>query len=73
VHGLGAPKDTPAGIVDRLNKAINSGLAESKMKARLADLGLTELAGSPAEFAKLIAEETEKWGKVVKFSGAKPD
>ncbi len=73
VHGLGAPKNTPAEIVDSLNKAINSALAESKTKARLADLGLTVLAGSPAEFGKLIAEETEKWGKVVKFSGAKPD
>jgi tripartite-type tricarboxylate transporter receptor subunit TctC len=73
VHGIGAPKNTPAEIIDRLNKAINSALAESKTKARLADLGLTVLAGSPAEFAKLIAEETEKWGKVVKFSGAKPD
>ena len=73
VHGLGAPKNTPAEIIDRLNKAINSALAESKTKARLADLGLTVLAGSPAEFGKLIAEETEKWGKVVKFSGAKPD
>ncbi len=73
VHGLGAPKNTPAEIVDSLNKAINSALAEFKTKARLADLGLTVLAGSPAEFGKLIAEETEKWGKVVKFSGAKPD
>jgi tripartite-type tricarboxylate transporter receptor subunit TctC len=73
VHGLGAPKNTPAEIVNSLNKAINSALAESKTKARLADLGLTVLAGSPAEFGKLIAEETEKWGKVVKFSGAKPD
>jgi len=73
LNGIGAPKNTPTEIVDRLNKAINSALAESKTKARLADLGLTELAGSPAEFGKLIAEETEKWGKVVKFSGAKPD
>jgi len=73
VHGVGAPKNTPTEIVDRLNKAINSALAESKTKARLADLGITVLVGSPAEFGKLIAEETEKWGKVVKFSGAKPD
>src|SRR5258708_34074572 len=73
VHGVGAPKNTPAEIVDRLNKAINSALAESKTKARLADLGLTVLAGSPAEFGKLIAEETEKWGQVGKVSGAKPD
>jgi tripartite-type tricarboxylate transporter receptor subunit TctC len=73
VHGIGAPKNTPAEIVDSLNKAITSALSESKTKARLADLGLTVLAGSPAEFGKLIAEETEKWGKVVKFSGVKPD
>jgi len=61
--GLGAPKGTPAAIVDKLNKAINAGLADPKIKARLADLGGTVLAGSPADFAELIAEETEKWGK----------
>ena len=71
--GLGAPKDTPAEIVDKLNKEINAGLADPKLKARLADLGGTALAGSPADFGKLIADETEKWAKVVKFSGAKPD
>jgi tripartite-type tricarboxylate transporter receptor subunit TctC len=71
--GLGAPKNTPAEIIDKLNKEINAGLADPKMKARLADLGGTVLAGSPADFGKLIAEETEKWGKVVKFSGARPD
>ena len=71
--GIGAPKDTPAEIVDKLNKEINAALADPKMKARLADLGGTPLLGSPADFGKLIAEETEKWGKVVKFSGAKPD
>jgi len=73
VNGVGAPKNTPAQIVDRLNKEINAALAEPKMKARLADLGLTVLTGSPADFRKLIAEETEKWAQVVKFSGAKPD
>ena len=73
VHGIGAPKNTPTEIVDRLNKGINAALADPKMVARLADLGLTVLPGSPADFGKLIAEETEKWGKVVKFSGAKPD
>jgi len=73
VHGIGAPKNTPTEIVDRLNKEINAALADPKMVARLADLGLTVLPGSPADFGKLIAEETEKWGKVVKFSGAKPD
>jgi tripartite-type tricarboxylate transporter receptor subunit TctC len=72
-YGLGAPKATPAEIADKLNKEINAALADPKMKARLADLGGTPLLGSPADFGKLIAEETEKWGKVVKFSGAKAD
>jgi tripartite-type tricarboxylate transporter receptor subunit TctC len=71
--GVGAPKNTPAEIVDRLNKEINAGLADPKIKARVADMGGTVLAGSPADFGKFIAHETEKWGKVVKFSGAKPD
>ena len=71
--GIGAPKNTPVEIVDKLNKETNAGLADPNMKARLADLGGTVLAGSPADFGKLIAEETEKWGKVVKFSGAKAD
>jgi len=72
-YGLGAPKNTPAEIVDRLNKEINAGLADPKIKARLAGLGGMVLAGSPAEFGKLIADETEKWAKVVKFAGLKPD
>ena len=72
-QGLGAPRNTPAEIIDKLNKEINAALADPNMKARLADLGGTALAGSPADFGKLIAEETEKWGKVVKFSGAKPE
>jgi tripartite-type tricarboxylate transporter receptor subunit TctC len=71
--GVGAPKATPAEIVDRLNKEINAGLADPKMKARLADLGGTPFVGSPADFGKFIAEETEKWAKVVKISGAKAD
>jgi tripartite-type tricarboxylate transporter receptor subunit TctC len=71
-YGLGAPKNTPADIVDKLNKEINAALADPKIKARLADLGGTPLIGSPADFGKLIAEETEKWGKVVKFAGIKP-
>ena len=71
--GIGAPKNTPVEIVDKLNNEINAALADPNMKARLADLGGTVLAGSPADFGKLIAEETEKWGKVVKFSGAKPE
>jgi tripartite-type tricarboxylate transporter receptor subunit TctC len=71
--GVGVPKNTPAEIVEKLNKEINVALADPKMKARVADLGGTVLAGSPADFGKLIAEETEKWGKVVKFTGIKAD
>jgi tripartite-type tricarboxylate transporter receptor subunit TctC len=71
--GFCAPNATPTEIIDTLNKEINAALADPKMKARLADLGGTVLAGSPADLSKLIAEETEKWGKVVKFSGAKPE
>jgi tripartite-type tricarboxylate transporter receptor subunit TctC len=71
--GVGAPKDTPADIVEKLNKEINAALADPKMKARLADLGCTVLAGSPSDFGKLIAEETEKWGKVVKSTGIKAE
>jgi tripartite-type tricarboxylate transporter receptor subunit TctC len=71
--GLGAPKATPAEIVEKLNKEINAALADPKMKARLADFGGTPLVGSPADFGKLIADETEKWGKVVKFVGIKAD
>jgi len=71
--GLGAPRNTPVNVIEKLNKEINAGLADPKIKARLADFGGTVLALSPADFGKLIADETEKWGKVVKFSGAKPD
>jgi tripartite-type tricarboxylate transporter receptor subunit TctC len=73
VYGIGAPRATPADVVDKLNKEVNAILADPKAKARLGDLGGTALAGSPADFGKLIADETEKWGKVVKFSGAKAD
>ena len=72
-YGIGAPEGTPAEIIDKLNQEINAGLADPKIKARLADMGGMALTGPPAEFGKLIADETEKWGKVVKFSGAKPE
>jgi tripartite-type tricarboxylate transporter receptor subunit TctC len=71
--GISAPKATPPAIVSRLNSAINVVLADAKIKARIADLGGTPLPGSPADFGRLVADETEKWAKVVKFSGAKPD
>jgi tripartite-type tricarboxylate transporter receptor subunit TctC len=71
--GISAPKNMSAEIIDKLNKEINAGLADPKLMARLADLGGVALAGPPAEFGKLMAEETDKWGKVVKFSGAKAD
>src|SRR5499426_679328 len=71
--GIGAPRTTPAEIVDKLNKEINTALGDPTFKARLADVGGSVLAGSPADFGKLIAEETEKWGKVVKFAGVKAD
>jgi tripartite-type tricarboxylate transporter receptor subunit TctC len=69
--GVGAPRGTPSEIVDTLNKQVNAALADPKMKARLADLGGLMLSGSPADFGKLIAAETEKWAKVVKFVGIK--
>jgi len=72
-YGVGVPKDAPAEIIDKLNKEINAAFDDPRMKRRLADMGGTALAGSPADFGKLIVVETEKWGKVVKFSGAKLD
>jgi tripartite-type tricarboxylate transporter receptor subunit TctC len=72
-YGVGAPMGTPHEHIDTLNREINAILADPKAKARLADLGATLLPGSASDFGTLIAEETEKWGKVVKFSGAKPD
>jgi len=71
-QGVGAPRNTLAGIVDILNKEINAAFADPNIKARFADLGGTVLPGSPADFGKLIADETEKWAKVVKFAGIKP-
>ena len=71
--GIGAPKGTPPEIIATLNQAINAGLADPRLKARFAEMGALVLPGSPQEFARLFTDETEKWAKVVKFSGAKPD
>jgi tripartite-type tricarboxylate transporter receptor subunit TctC len=71
--GIGAPKNTPAEIIDQLNRETNAALADPKLKARVADLGGMVFPLSPAEYEKRVAEETEKWSKVVKFSGARPD
>ena len=71
--GLGAPKNTPSEIIGKLNKEVNGALADPRIKERLSDLGGVVLEGSPADFGKLIVDETEKWSKVVKFSGARPD
>ena len=72
-YGVGAPKGTPAEIVERLNQVVNAALADPKMKVRFADLGGMLLPGTPADFGRFIAEETEKWAKVVRFSGAKAE
>jgi len=72
VFGVGAPKNTPVEIIYTLNRAGNAALADPKIKARVADHGGSTLAGSPADFTKLIVDETEKWGKVIKFAGIKP-
>jgi tripartite-type tricarboxylate transporter receptor subunit TctC len=72
-NGVGVPKGTPAEIIDKLNREINTALADPKIKARLADLGAIVFANTPAEFGKFIADETEKWGKVVKFANIKAD
>jgi tripartite-type tricarboxylate transporter receptor subunit TctC len=69
--GVSGPKGTPAQIIDKLNKEINPGLADPKIKARFADLGATVIPGSPTDFGKLITEEIEKWAKVVRFAGIK--
>lgn len=71
--GIGAPKNTPADIVDKLNREINAGLANPKIRAAITDMAGSALASAPADFGRLIGEETEKWAKVVRFSGAKPD
>ena len=72
-YGIGAPKNTPTEIIEKLNREINAALADSAMRTRIADLGGTVLPGSTADFARFIAAETEKWGKVVKFAGIKPE
>jgi tripartite-type tricarboxylate transporter receptor subunit TctC len=72
-YGIGAPKGTSADIVDKLNKEINAGLADPALKARLAELGSSPFAGSPDDFGKLVASETEKWAKVIKSANIKPD
>jgi tripartite-type tricarboxylate transporter receptor subunit TctC len=73
IQGIGAPRNTPAEIVDQLNKEINAGLAHPRLKARFTDLGASVFLVSPADFGKFMAEETEKWAKVISFSGAKSE
>jgi tripartite-type tricarboxylate transporter receptor subunit TctC len=72
IQGLGAPRNTPVEIIDKLNREINAGLADARIRARVADLGNMPLALSPTAYGKLLAEETEKWAKVIKFAGIKP-
>lgn len=69
VGGIGAPKGTPEGVINKLNAEINAALADPKMLSRFAELGVTPVPGSPVDFGKLIAEETEKWAKVIRFAG----
>ena len=72
-YGVGAPKRTPPDIVDKLNREVNAGLADTKLKARLADVGVEPTPMTPAEFGKLIADDTEKWGKVIRAANIKPE
>jgi len=72
-YGIGVPKNVPAEVVDRLNREINAGLADPKLKTRLADLGYATFGGSSAEFRNMIAHEIDKWARVLKFAGIKPD
>ena len=72
-YGIAAPKKTPANVIDALNREINAGLADPQMQARFADLGSTPNPGSPADFGKLIADETEKWGKIIRAGNIKPE
>jgi tripartite-type tricarboxylate transporter receptor subunit TctC len=70
--GIGVPKGTPAGIVERLNREVNAAVADPTVKARMAELGSEIFTGSPADFGKLIADDTERWAKVIKSAGIKP-
>jgi tripartite-type tricarboxylate transporter receptor subunit TctC len=72
-YGVGAPANTPAEIIDMLNKEVNAGLADPKLRARFADLGAAVMPGTPADFGMLIAAETEKWAKVVRAANIKPE
>ena len=72
LYGIGAPRNTPAEIIKKLNKEVNAALDDPRMRSRLIELGSTPFGGSSADFGRLIADETEKWGKVVKFAGIKP-
>jgi tripartite-type tricarboxylate transporter receptor subunit TctC len=72
-YGIGAPRNTPAEIIEKLNREIDAGLADPKLKARLADMGGTVLPGSPADFGKLLVDEVHKWAKVIRFAGIKPE
>src|SRR4030095_1709378 len=73
INGIGVTRGTPTEIIDQLNKETNAGLADPNIRARLSDLGGTLLAGTPADFGKLIAEETEKWGKVIRAANIRPE
>jgi tripartite-type tricarboxylate transporter receptor subunit TctC len=72
-YGIGAPRNTPVDIIEKLNKEISAGLADPKLEARLSDLGVTVISGSPPDFGKLIADETEKWGKVIRAAHIKAE
>jgi tripartite-type tricarboxylate transporter receptor subunit TctC len=73
VNGIGVPRATPPEIIDRLNRELNAGLADPKLRAKLASFGASVLVGTPAEYGKLIADETEKWGQVIKTAGIKAE
>jgi tripartite-type tricarboxylate transporter receptor subunit TctC len=72
-YGVGAPRNTPADVIEKLNKEINAGLVDPKLEARLAELGSSPFIGPPADFGKHLAAETEKWGKVVRAANLKPE